>query len=336
MRYIVSILFVFIFKSMYSQVGGETLYPFLNLPTSPKQIALGGVTLTSRNDVSQAIWNPAIVNNEIDGDVSINYVNYIADIKVGSLSYVRSINPKYGIASFGVQFFDYGDLERTNASGPTVVGSFGARDLAIALGYGYTYKDVTLGVSLKYVSSKIDTFTSSAILYDIGAVYVHPYYPLVMALVIRNNGKQLTQFTNREEAVSNNVIVSAEYQLEHVPLKLYASFDELNNWDISVPNPSQEKTDLEGEVTPEKISTTANILRHMSGGVELWPDKKLNIRIGYNHRRAQEFRLNDVRTGSGLSYGFGFNTKRIKFDYAFSKFQEGAKYSTFGLTLHLQ
>lgn len=335
MKYIVSILFVLLFQSMYSQVGGETLYPFLNLPTSPKQIALGGVTLTSQNDVSQVLWNPAAVNSDIDGDLSINYVNYIAGIKLGSLSFAKSINPKYGIASLGIQYFDYGNFDRTNASGPQVIGSFGARDLSVSLGYGYTYKSVTLGASVKYVSSKIDTFTSSALLYDFGATYFHPDYPLVMAIVVRNSGKQLTNFTNREEQLSNNVIVSAEYQLEHVPLKLYGAFDELNNWDISVANPSRDKTDLNGVVTKEVISDVANLLRHLSLGVELWPERKLNLRIGYNHRRSQEFKLSDVRTGAGLSYGFGFKTKKIKFDYAFSKFQEGAKYSTFGLTLHL-
>ncbi len=335
MRYIAVILFVFLFQGVYSQVGGETLYPFLNLPTSPKQIALGGVTLTSKNDASQVIWNPSIVNETIDGDVSANFVNYIANIKVGSASYVKSIFPKYGIASFGVQYFDYGSLERTNASGPTIIGEFGARDLAISIGYGYAYQDLTFGLAIKYISSKIDTFTSSALLYDLGVTYTHPYVPFVMALVVRNNGKQLTNFTDREEQIANNVIVSAEYKLKHIPLKFYGAVDELNNWDISESNPSQEEVALDGTVMQEDISDVANALRHLSVGAELWPDKKLNLRIGYNHRRAREFRLSEVRTGAGLSYGFGFNTKYVKFDYAFSKFQEGAKYSTFGLTLHL-
>ena len=118
MRYIHTFLLLFTFQSLFSQTGGETLYAFLNVPTSPKQIALGGVTLTSSNDVNQTLLNPSIVNSEIDGDVSVNYVNYIADINVGSFSYAKSINPKYGIAFLGVQYLDYGSFDRTNATGP--------------------------------------------------------------------------------------------------------------------------------------------------------------------------------------------------------------------------
>ncbi len=335
MRYLFLIFFSFAFQSIFSQVGGESLYAFLNTPTSPKQIALGGVTLTSRNDVSQTLWNPSAVNTEIDGDLSVNYINYIADISAGSLSYARSINPKYGIAFLGIQYFDFGNIDRTDASGPEILGVFSARDIAISLGYGYSYKGLSGGVSIKYISSKIDTFTSSALLYDIGLTYAHPTESFVVSLVIRNSGTQLTQFLDREETINNNVILSAEYKLEHVPLKLYASLDELNNWEVSVPNPSKEKTSIEGDVTKESINKFQNGLRHLSIGAELWPDKRLNARIGYNHRRSQEFQLEDIRTGAGLSFGFGFDTKYIKFDYAFAKFQEGAKYSTFGLTLHL-
>ncbi|MDO6739144.1 type IX secretion system protein PorQ [Wenyingzhuangia sp. 2_MG-2023] len=335
MKYKILLFLTFLFQNLFSQTGGESLYSFLNTPTSPKQIALGGVTLTSRNDVSQLLWNPSSLNEEIDGDVSINFVNYIADINVGSLVYAKSINPKYGMAFLGVQYFDYGDLDRTEASGPEILGSFSSRDLAFSLGYGYVYKMVSVGATLKYVSSKIDVYTSTALLYDFGITYLDPNSSFVASLVVRNSGKQLTQYIDTEEKVSNNVILAVEYSLEHMPIKFYGALDELNNWDISESNPSREKVDLNGEVTEENISELSNAFRHLSVGAELWPEKKINLRIGYNHRRAQEFQLEEVRTSAGLSYGFGINTRLIKFDYAFSKFQEGAKYSTFGLTLHL-
>lgn len=335
MKYIVFLFSLLLSSNLFSQTGGETLYTFLNIPTSAKQVALGGVTLTSRDDVSQTLWNPSSVNSKMENDVSLNYVTYISGVNVGSLSYAKSINPKYGIAFLGVQYFDYGSFERTEADGPTVMGSFSVKDLALNLGYGYTFKSVTIGASLKYISSKIDTYTSSALLYDLGVTYVHPTKPLTMALVYRNSGEQLTTYIDDKEKIRSNAIFSIEYRLEHVPIKIYGALDELNNWDISEPNPSRSETDINGEVTEEKVNEINNAFRHLSGGVELWPEKMINIRVGYNYRRSQEYQLNEVRTGAGLSYGFGLNTKFIRFDYAFAKFQEGAKYSTFGLTLHL-
>lgn len=335
MRYRFLLFCIVIFRSAFSQTGGETLYSFLNLPTSPKQVALGGVTLTSRDDVSQLLWNPSSLNEKIDGDIAINFVSYIADINVGSLVYSKSINPKYGIAFLGVQYFNYGDFNRTDASGPNILGSFSSRDLSFNLGYGYTYKTLSIGATVKYVSSKIDTYTSSALLYDLGITYMKPNSSFVASIVVRNKGKQLTQFINTEEKIQQNVILAAEYQLQHVPIKLYGAVDELNNWNISVANPTRTETLIDGEEKDEEINDIDNAFRHLSVGAELWPEKKFSLRIGYNRRRAEEFQLQEVRTNAGLSYGFGINTKFVRFDYAFSKFQEGAKYSSFGLTLHL-
>lgn len=335
MKYIIFLFSVLVSSSLFSQTGGETLYTFLNIPTSAKQVALGGVTLTSRDDVSQTLWNPSSVNPKMENDVSLNYINYISGINVGSLSYAKSIDPKYGVAFVGVQYFSYGDFERTDASGPTVLGSFTARDISFNLGYGYTFQSVSIGASVKYISSKIDTYTSSALLYDMGITYLHPTKPLVMSLVYRNSGDQLSAFIDDKELIRSNAIFSMEYRLEHVPIKIYGALDELNNWNISEPNPSRSTTDLDNKEKEESIGDVQNALRHVSLGAELWPERLISIRVGYNHRRSQEYQLNEVRTGAGLSYGFGINTKRIRFDYAFAKFQEGAKYSTFGLTVHL-
>ncbi|MGY5353292.1 type IX secretion system protein PorQ [Wenyingzhuangia sp. IMCC45467] len=335
MKYIYILFSMLVSCSLYSQTGGETLYSFLNIPTSAKQVALGGVTLTSRDDVSQTLWNPSSVNTLMENDISFNYIKYISGINVGSLSYAKSINPKYGTAFLGIQYFDYGDFERTDASGPTVLGVFSASDISFNLGYGYTFQSVSFGASLKYISSKIDVYTSSALLYDLGITYIHPTKPMVMSLVLRNSGDQISAFIDDKELIRSNAIFSIEYRLEHVPIKIYGAVDELNNWDVSEPNPSRSKTDLENNVTEESISDVNNALRHVSLGAELWPEKLISIRLGYNHRRSQEYQLNEVRTGAGLSYGFGINTKYLRFDYAYAKFQEGAKYSTFGLTLHL-
>lgn len=335
MRYFCFIFLVLISNTFSAQTGGETVYSFLNTVTSPKQIALGGAVLTSAKDVSQALWNPSVLNSEVDGNVSVNYVNYIADINVGSFVFAKSIKPEYGIAYFGVQYFEYGSLERTDASGPNVLGTFSARDILWNLGYAYQYENITFGATIKYVSSKIDTFTSSALLFDLAATYTHPDAPFVAALSIRNSGKQLTTYLNREEEFSKNIGFSTEYQLEHVPLRLFAAIDDIGNWDISASNPSNATSKINGDVIPEKISWFQNAFRHLSIGAELWSEKLINVRIGYNHRRAQEFKLAEARTNAGLSYGFGINAKKFRLDYAFSKFQQGAAYSTFGLTLHL-
>ncbi|MDB4297621.1 type IX secretion system protein PorQ [Flavobacteriaceae bacterium] len=335
MKKLLLIFFLSIFQNLFSQTGGETLFAFLNTPTSPKQIALGGNILTAATDVSQTLWNPSIADTILSNEVAVNYVNYIADINVGSFAYAKNIHPKYGTAFIGGQFFNYGDFDRTNADSPTVVGSFGASDLSINLGYAIRLHEWSIGATAKFINSKIDVYSASAVLYDIGFTYYHPLKPFVFSVVMRNLGGSSIAFIDRADPISSEITAAFEYQLEHVPIKIYGAANDLGNWDVSVPNPSRSKTDLENNITEEKISDINNLLRHLSLGAELWPQKKINLRIGYNHRRAQEFQLSEVKTKAGLSYGLAFNAKKFRFDYAFSKFQEGAKFSTFGLTFHL-
>ena len=58
------LLFLILNVAIYAQVGGESVYQFLNLSTSARQIALGGEVLTLTDDVNQPTWNPSTINLE--------------------------------------------------------------------------------------------------------------------------------------------------------------------------------------------------------------------------------------------------------------------------------
>jgi hypothetical protein len=67
----------------------------------------------------------------------------------------------------------------------------------------------------------------------------------------------------------------------------------LQQWNLAFPNRSQ--TSLNGSSQDEKVSAVNNALRHVIFGVELFPKKAVNFRIGYNFRRAGELRVVDQR-----------------------------------------
>ncbi|WP_231962818.1 hypothetical protein [Polaribacter sp. KT25b] len=67
MKFYYWFLLIFLFPlSIQSQVGGENVYQFLNLSSSARQIALGGEVLTLIDDVNQPIWNPSVINDDMD------------------------------------------------------------------------------------------------------------------------------------------------------------------------------------------------------------------------------------------------------------------------------
>ena len=65
MKKISFLYFILFSSSLFSQVGGESVFQFLNLNSSSRQVALGGEVLTLINDVNQPIWNPSTINSRI-------------------------------------------------------------------------------------------------------------------------------------------------------------------------------------------------------------------------------------------------------------------------------
>ena len=76
----------------YSQIAGESTYQFLNIPSSPRHLALGGKNVTIQDDdVISGLFNPSSINQEMDNMLSVNYFTYFSDISYGSLAYALSL-----------------------------------------------------------------------------------------------------------------------------------------------------------------------------------------------------------------------------------------------------
>ncbi|MBU3012285.1 type IX secretion system protein PorQ [Polaribacter vadi] len=335
MLFILYISFLFSIESK-SQVGGENVYQFLNLSTSARQISLGGEVLTLIDDVNQPIWNPSTINSEIDNKVSVNYSSYLAGINIGSLSYAKLISRRFGTIHGSIKYLDYGTLIGADDEG-NETGDFSANDLAISIGYARNlpWTNLFFGASIKIINSRISNYNSAGVAGDFGILYYSPYKPYSFTLVARNVGSQIKTYDGTNEKLPFKVALGGSYQLEYVPLKWYFTLDNLQQWNVSESNPSEQTTDLEGNVTEEEIGFIGNTFRHFVIGAELFPESAINIRMGYNFRRAAELKLQNVRTFGGISFGFGIKMNKIKFNYAYSKFHSAANASTFSLQIDL-
>ena len=69
MKLIIKLIFLVSFTS-FSQVGGTSVYNFLNVPTSARQAALGGKVITLLDDINQPLWNPSTINAELDNKLA--------------------------------------------------------------------------------------------------------------------------------------------------------------------------------------------------------------------------------------------------------------------------
>ncbi len=333
---ITTYLLIFITYFAQSQVGGDRIYNFLNIPPSARQAALGGDIYNINDDVNQALWNPATINRFIDNQAAVNYINYLGDINMGSVTFAHMINKRFGTLQMGIQYIDYGDFIGADENG-NETNNFNARDLAFSLGYGYQIPktNIYLGANFKFLSSKIENFVSNGAALDFAIYYFDDSRPYTFTAIIRNIGYQISPYDEIREKLPLEIAAGASYQLEDVPLKWYFTLNNLQKWEIATPNPSNSKTDLDGNTTEENINFFDNAIRHLVIGAEFFPDKKFNLRFGYNFRRAAELRLTESRTFAGISAGFGLKMGRLKFDYAFTKYHSVSNSSTFTLYFDL-
>lgn len=335
MKKIMVLLFL-ISVETYSQVGGESIYNFLNLTGSARQASLGGNTLTLLDDVNQPLWNPSTINSELDNKISINYLNYLADVNLTSATFAHLLNRNFGTIQGGITYLSYGKFIEADENG-VETGIFKAYDLSVSVGYSYhIFKtDFFIGANIKLINSVIGNFTSFGVGTDIGLLYYNEFKPYVFTLVVRNIGYQVTVFDEIREKLPLDVSLGASYKLENVPITWHITLDNIQQWDIAVANPSNTKTDINGNITDEQISFLDNAIRHFTLGAELFSEGAFNLRFGYNFRRAKELQLIDKRTFSGFTAGFGLKMNKFKFNYAFSKYHPASNANTFSLQINL-
>ncbi|MFD1316714.1 type IX secretion system protein PorQ [Namhaeicola litoreus] len=319
-----------------AQVGGERVFSFLNIPVSARQAALGGDIYTMNEDVNQPLWNPASINRLIDNQLGVNYINYLGDLNMGSVTFAHLVNRRFGVLHGGIQYLDYGDFIGADESG-LETGDFGARDIAISIGYSYQipFSAFYLGGNLKYLNSKIENYNSSGLAADFGIYYYDDTKPYSFAAVIRNLGYQITVFDEIREELPLEIAIASSYQLQDVPLKWYLTINSLQSWYIAEPNPSNSSSNLDGETTNETINFFDQAIRHLVVGAEFFPEGAFSLRFGYNFRRAAELNLTEARTFAGFSAGFGLTTGRLTFEYAFTKYHPVTNSNTFSLLIDL-
>lgn len=329
------LLLTFTSISLSAQIGGRYTYQFLNLVNSPRQAALGGKVITNYDwDPSQGLYNPASINPEMDNQFQLNYVNYFADVNYGTASYAYLWDRRTQVIHGGITYINYGQFNGFDENGnPT--NSFSGGEAALSVGYARNipYTDFHVGANVKFISSKLEQYSSFGAAIDIGVMYIYEPWDLHIAAVARNIGTQFTPFNEVYEPLPFEVNFGISQTLQNIPIRWHFTLENLQVWNIAFENPNRAITDLEGTTVSENINFWDNAFRHMIFGIELFPESGFNIRLGYNVRRAEELRILEQRAFAGLSAGFGVRLGKIRLSYSYSQYSAAANVSFFGLNI---
>ncbi len=321
-----------------AQLGGESTYRFLSLISSARQAGLGGKALTNVDyDVTQALFNPATINPDMDNQLALNYVNHLAGISYGTAAYAYTWDRRTQTFHTGVTYVNYGSFDGYDEDG-NATGTFSGNETALSLGYARQLgrSDFYLGGNLKFITSKLEQYSSLGVATDVGLLYINKYLDFNAALVIRNFGTQLTTYAGMREQLPFEIDFGMSQLLENVPIRWHLTLENLQQWPISSPNPARENEDLSGGRNVEKTGFFGQLIRHTIIGAEIFPEGGFNIRLGYNFRRGEELRILNQRNFSGLSAGFSIQVKKMRFSYTHAKFTSAANSNFFGLQIDLQ
>ena len=335
------LLFLFSFllsATTFGQIGGKSVYQFLNLAQSPIYFFLGGKTVTVVDyDVNQAFYNPATINAEMHNRLSANYGSYFGEVSYGTAAYAYTYDRHLQTFHAGISYVNYGTFEGRDELG-NLTSDFTGSEAALSVGYAYNipWTDMFVGANAKLISSTLESYNSWGAAVDLGFLYVDYDNDINYGLTVRNLGFQIKPYQDTNEKLPLAIDAGISQLMENVPIRWHMTFENLQEWNIAFSNPNRAEGSLDGGSEEEKVSFFNNALRHVILGAELFPEKGFNIRLGYNFRRSEELRILEQRHFSGISVGFGLRFGKVKFDYSYSRYTVAANTSLWGLMIDLE
>jgi hypothetical protein len=272
--------------------GGGTTAGFLLVPVGGRAAAMGGAYTGLAEDAYAMHYNPAGLALS-SREVVFAHNAYLLDL---SQEYLAAAYPlSVGTIGASVNYFDYGDLDRTtisNTGAPNTPASFAtgsrfeASNYAISVGYGrQMFNDALhIGLAVKYLHQEIDIYSDGTFAADLGLYYREKDNPFSVGLSVLNIGDKL-RMQSRNDRLP-------------VTVRFGGAFRTLS-----------ERLVLAADV--EKTIEDETYYGHVGG--EWWVHPMLAIRVGYDA-------TSDA--GNGLRLGLGARVQSLSVDYAWSDEKE--------------
>lgn len=304
----------------YAQTSGSSSFTFIDTPASARLAALGGVnTSLADRDVTFFFSNPALTGDSLAGWGSVGHRFFIAGIGQSTVAYSARLN-RIGTLQFGIQHMDYGTIDGYDPSGMEL-GEFAARETALLVSKSHTIRHYRFGVTMKGVFSSLAGFRSSALLFDIGGVFIHPEKDLSVGLVIRNAGFVLSEYSESgRTSLPFDVQLGVTFKPEHMPVRFSFTVHDLADADDGYYDP-----------LADDVSGLNKVLRHLNLGAEVLLHRNVSLLAGYNFRLHRELRMEEYGGGAGVTLGFSARVRSFEFTLARCGYIAGV--ASYNLTL---
>lgn len=314
-------IFLLISGSLLAQEGKST-FDFLLLPNGVRSSALGGNNVSViENDISLIYQNPAFLGQEMDMGINFNYLAYIADIGLGSVTFAKAIGERsaWGI---GAYYTNYGNLLETDESN-TILGDLNAGDFCANLFFSRDLTEkIRGGVTAKFIYSDYASNTAIGLGVDLGISYYDPEKEFSFGLVGKNWGRQVKSYDEELYSLPWDVQLGISKKLANAPIRFSITAVYLNKWQLY---------NLDGE----KESFMTNLFKHCVFGVDFIPTDNLWIALGYNVKRGSDLSLQEGNRMAGFTIGAGLKVKTFSFGCSVGQYHPSATSLMFNISTFL-
>ena len=295
MRKLILSLFVSVIIGSGSFVHGQTTYNFLRLDVDARSASLAGSFVSMTNDINGIFYNPSSLTTLESPRASVGFFKYLMDINSGNAAFGFKYK-NLGYFGVGIRYINYGTFDKYDENYVNV-GTFSANDFAINLSYANIYLDhISYGISFKFITSKYDEYSSSAIAGDFGLLYYIPQIDLSLGVSFLNLGYQISNYINTRENLPSDLRIGLSKKLEHLPLTVHIGFSRLN------------------DETDKFFQRFKNVIV----GGEFNLSENFDLRLGYNNQIRQDLKTGTTLGLSGFSAGLGFKYDRYSLDYSYN------------------
>lgn len=336
---LISISLLFIgFRIQSQTLGGTSVYNFLKLSNTPQLTGLGGINISNQsNDIGLVFNNPALLRPSMHTQANFVFNSLYAGIRnYHVLAGFRSEPWKTNFAA-GVNFFSYGSVTETDASG-NQMGQFRPTDYVVQLTASREYEERWhYGAAVKFIHSNYGQYRSTGLALDIGISYQDSAGLLQVSFVAKNMGTQLSAYSGTEKSdLPFDLQLGISKKLAKAPLQFSLTAHHLHQYDIRFQDTAFNNENGFDQNGKDGHFTFDKIFRHIVLSVQCYVTDKVELSVGYNHLRRQELNIGNAGNGlNGFSLGAGALFKKIQIRYARSYYQRNLSYNQFGLNLKL-
>jgi len=323
--YILILSNIFSSYSIAQQLGGNTVFSFMQQPNSAQLSALGGVNISNiSNDVSLSFHNPSLLRPEMDQQLNTSFNSYFAGVRNYSLSSAFLLSKSKTSIAFGINYFDYGSLTQTDPAG-NILGSFHPNDYVVQMMASHQYLEHWwYGMSFKFISSNYGQYKSNGIAVDAGLTYYDDDRSLQASFLIKNIGTQLKTYDGSpgKAEIPFDMQLGVTKRLENAPIQFSLTAQHLQAFNIYYNDTSLNNSNGNTAANTKSL-TLDNIVSHFIFATQFFIKDEIEVTAGYNFLNRHDLNVYNSANGlNGFTFGLGVLLNKIHIRYATGFYQQ--------------